>query len=510
MSGRKYKDCHMIRGLSTPGAATPPDTDEVVYISPNTSLRLDGVTVPQAPVPITMQGPVPQAVPVTVDEAVVALAAVQWSNPPLSHEDIASLRYALLDTHGIADPDSVLAGVHDAVLESVLPELADNSLQLARATIDRIMVDQELSPPPVMLHADRGNISRLVGQTMFWADHYLMPDQLAATAARAAGDPSRYRKPLAEMLSLRPLVEAGIVVPVYADLAVALATSRVDAAVSADLHNEDYVAWVRNQIVIEGPTAREAAFIHVVDDYRANGWVYLLNRIQSGSAQATVDGTVQWAGRMLGHFDPDDDYGPWLGTLRQQATAQMTKVLNIDLAVASGLGADLVTRSPFRARALRRRHQPPGHMDPYDPTVAVWADVPWLPDAPPDLLVKIARNESRVEDLRRATATALRTIEADDLAEGSQAIADLAGDLSAAGARLGRELRGQAAVNLALSSGLAGGSVLIGATLAPLVAAGGALAALAAAVPAVRDRAVARKKAAYAFWMAHPKSRRKN
>jgi len=70
MSGRKYKDCHMIRGLSTPGAATPPDTDEVVYISPNTSLRLDGVTVPQAPVPITMQGPVPQAVPVTVDEAV--------------------------------------------------------------------------------------------------------------------------------------------------------------------------------------------------------------------------------------------------------------------------------------------------------------------------------------------------------------------------------------------------------------------------------------------------------
>jgi hypothetical protein len=208
---------------------------------------------------------------------------------------------------------------------------------------------------------------------------------------------------------------------------------------------------------------------------------------------------------LLNPYNPEYDYGPWLATVKRQAVAKLTQDLDIDLAVSAAFGADLLTSSPFRARALRRLPGPRVRPSDYDLSGAAWADVPWLPDAPAELLLKIARSEPRVEDLRRAMATALRTVENGDVAAGARAVADVAGDLRSAASRLSRDLRRQSAIDLAVPTGLATGSVLVADTIAPPIGLGAILAGAAAAIPAARARLASRQTAAYAFWMARPR-----
>ncbi|HVA60875.1 MAG TPA: hypothetical protein VNG13_10140 [Mycobacteriales bacterium] len=220
---------------------------------------------------MTVQHPTPQAVPVVVDEATRLIAAAPSLEPTLSHAEIGQLRYSLLDTRGLADSAAVRSGAHDRELQDVIPELAEGALQLARATLDRLAMDASTTEPPVVLHTDISDVPRLVGQTMFWADHYVAHDGLAATSAARRDDPVSWRGAVADLLEARPLVEAGIFVPVFTDLAIALVDEAVDAMVAVDLADPSYVAWAEQQIVIEGPTAREAAFVHVVDDYPHDG-----------------------------------------------------------------------------------------------------------------------------------------------------------------------------------------------------------------------------------------------
>jgi hypothetical protein len=209
--------------------------------------------------------------------------------------------------------------------------------------------------------------------------------------------------------------------------------------------------------------------------------------------------------KLLNPYDPDYDYGPWLATVKRQAVARLTQHLDIDLAVSTAFGADLLTSSPFRARALRRLRSPLPRQSEYDISGAVWADVPWLPDAPAELLMKLARNEPRVEDLRRATATALRIVENGDVANSARAVADVAADLKSAASRLSGDLRRQSTIDLAVPTGLATGSVLVASTIAPQIGLGAILAGAAAAIPAARARLASRQTAAYAFWMGRPR-----
>jgi hypothetical protein len=504
-SGQKYKGCHLIRHLSAPGAATPPDTDDAIFVSPDTALSRDALTMPSESVPILTQHPSPQAAPVTVDEAVRGLAAIEPTSQPLHHRDIGPLRFALLDIHGITDASAVRAGDHDQVLERLIPDLASGALQIARATLDRLAADRTSAELPVVLHSDHGEIRRIVGQTLLWADHYLTADRVAAAAAAGRDDISSYRAPVADLLNLRPLIEAGIVVPVFIDLAVALIDTEIDTMVAVDLADPQYVAWAERQIVLEGPTAREAAFVHVIDDYPHDDWIYLHSPIEPVSAGQADDEPLLVRSGLLNPYDPEYDYGPWLATVKRQAVAKLTQDLDIDLAVSAAFGADLLTSSPFRARALRRL---PGSLvrpSDYDISGAAWADVPWLPDAPAELLLKIARSEPRVEDLRRAMATALRTVGNGDVAASAQAVADAAGDLRSAASRLSRDLRRKSAIDLAVPTGLATGSVLVAGTIAPPIGVGAILAGAAAAIPAARARLASRQTAAYAFWMARPR-----
>lgn len=504
-SGLKYKNCHLIRHLSPPGAATPPDTDDEIFISPDTALRRSAMTMSSESVPILTQQPIPQAPPVWVEETARALADIRPAEQPLHHRDVGQLRFALLDMHGITDAAAVRAGDHDQVLEQLVPELASGALQLARATLDRLAADRASAQPPVVLHSDRGDVRRIVGQTLLWADHYLTPDHLAAAAAAGRDELSSYRALVAEQLDLRPLIEAGIVVPVFIDLAVALIGTEIDTMVAVDLANLQYVNWAERQIVLEGPTAREVAFVHVIDDYPHHDWFYLHSPIEPAPTDQADDEPLLVRGKLLNRYDPDFDYGPWLATVRRQAVARLTQHLNIDVAVSTAFGADLLTTSPFRARALRRLRGPLQCSSDYNISGAVWADVPWLPDASAELLMKIANSEPRVEDLRRTTAQALRAVEHGDIAASARAIADTAADLRSAASHLSRDLRRQRTVDLGVPTGLATGSVLIASTMAPPVGLGAILAGAAAAIPAIQARLTSCQTAAYAFFMARPR-----
>ena len=70
--------------------------------------------------------------------------------------------------------------------------------------------------------------------------------------------------------------------------------------------------------------------------------------------------------KLLNPYRKDDDYGPWLATVRRQAMAKLTQQLDIDLAVFAAFGAELLTSSPFRARALRRLRGPLPRSSDYD------------------------------------------------------------------------------------------------------------------------------------------------
>src|SRR5664279_182989 len=135
-----------------------------------------------------------------------------------SHADLGSLRYALLDMHGIRRAADVRAGKYDDAIEQMRPELADGALDLARSTFDQLLADAASAEPPVVLHSDAPNVTRLIGSTLLWADHYLLDDRLADLAVREIDDPGRWRRAVAELLEVRPLVEAGIAVPTLFDL----------------------------------------------------------------------------------------------------------------------------------------------------------------------------------------------------------------------------------------------------------------------------------------------------
>jgi SEC-C motif len=484
-SGQRYEDCHMIGQLSPPGAATPPDTDDAIHISPNTTLRRDALVMPATPVPVLMQQPTPQAPPVTVEAAVRAIATAKPAGRALSFREIGSLRFALLDTHGIRDPAAVRAGRHDQVIDQLIPDLASGALQLARATVDRLATDLASDQPPVVLNSDHGDIVRLVGQSLLWADHYLISDSIAEAAAAGRGDLPSYRMLVADLLDIRSLVESGIVVPAFFDLAIALIDTEIDAMVAADLGESPYVEWAEQQIVLEGPSAREAAFVHVTDDY-PHDWIYLHGRNEPIAASQSDNEPLKVRSKLLNHYDPSYDYDPWLATVKRQTVAKLTKALDTDLAVSSAFGADLLTTSPFRARALQRLHVPSPGSSGYDISGAAWAEVPWLPNISAELLVKIAASEDRVDDLRRATATALRAVQHGDVAASASAIADVAADLTSAAGRLGRDLRRQSSIDLALPAGVATGSVLLAGTLAPVIGLGALLAGAVPAIPAAR------------------------
>lgn len=518
-SGRKYKVCCSRLPRSPIGAPLPDDPEDSYNIAPGVTLARGALRTDQPTVPIQTQFPRPQATQTPRSPTIQALISRLPGLTAMPYSDVGVQRYAALDAAGVIDANRVRDGQLDNVLERLAPDLLDASLDLAALTFIRALGDRRLDLPPVVLGTDSPNVAKLVGQTMFWADHYLIPDAVAALAVAGSDSLDSLRDAVVGLLEMRPLVEAGVAVPILRGLAAATVDALIMEMTNQDLRNEALVAWGEQQVHIDGPTAREVVFTYAIDDYPGRDGMYMYARPSSGprlaSDQSDVgmnngtgsqldlgsdeDAHSSVEARMLGRYEPGHDYGPWLATVRRQALGRWTRELNGDLAAAASLGADFITASPFRARLLRRRNAPGHRLG-----GAAWAQVPWLPDADPALLVKIANSEERVRELREMSARALRAVPVDDVGAQTGALTDVGEELSAAADRLGTVLRRSRAVD-ATAAGLAAGAVLVTGTVAPPLLAGAALAGLSTQPPGAVDRWRRRKTAAYAFWMARPR-----
>lgn len=259
----------------------------------------------------------------------------------------------------------------------------------------------------------------------------------------------------------------------------------VAAKTEEDLRRPELVLWLDQQLVVEGPTAREALLVWPVDDPET-----LMFFLHSHVNPSSVDEPTRtvWT-RLLSPYDPSFDYTPWIQQCRRQTIARLLQEINSDLVGAETMGADLATLSPLRARVLEQI----GH--PTEPVAElVWAEIPQLSFASASALARIAADDVVVQALRhrvRQTFAAMRR--ADPVERRAQA-SDLRADLQYEAGRLSRRVSLERTWEALIGSVAALVDVAIGATLDPLAASATGLASLAVLGGARRSRAEARRE----------------
>lgn len=500
-SGRKYKQCHGSGPASLPGAPVPPDDDEGYWVSPTVRINRGAMRASDAfgegGVPITVQREDrPVAGPLIVPKYGALLASASGvANSTFS--ECGMHRFTVLADYGL-DDDSALSAQLDVLSDDTIADVAVELLRNARVTLDLLQQSAVSDTPRTALWTESSAVTSMIGQTLLWADLYLVEDSLLdAFLAHEEPERSRLRTAIAEALRLRPLVEAGLVVPVPTGAGVTLAAHTIHQSTERDLADRKLMDWVDRQLTIEGPTAREVAFIRARDDNEEG--FYTHTRME----ELNDDGTFKMG--MLRQYDPSFDYDPWLRTARSQFTARLTQQLNTDLAVAGLFRGEYVTRLPFRARFAYRRAGAAAV-----PAIAASINVPWLPDVDATRMARIASHDEAVEDLRRQIR---RAVSAASETTGTQAaLSDLVTEIAeTAAGPLARKLARDRTWRLAVPGGCTVGTILLGATASPIGAAVGAALALGTwAAPALADFREPRTTASYLFWAARPHSKKRD
>lgn len=451
-SGKKHADCHGNSDPpSSPGDPVPEGDEAEVFLSPTTSV-LKSVLVDGMPnQPVYMPSPEPVQRPLRVPTIAAAIA----EQPPRSAVALADLgrqRFSILDGLGLANPDTV---------EQRVGELSDDDLEvlryafldLARCTFDRLLADAAGAEPPTTIWAGTAPPLALLGATLMWADHYLVEDEVS-TALCTYRRPARLADELRSLIEVRPLVEVGLVVPVLHEAAAVIAGDAAWEQTETDLQNSDLVAWVRSQLITEGPTATSALLFTVLDDDDHLNF-YLHARIV-----ALDEATHTVTSRLLGPYDPSFNYGPWIDQSERQTTAHILQEVNLQLAMADAFGASWVTRSPFKVRVLERRSDPQTEAQ-----SLVWADVPHLQRASAIALARVAADDVAVGALRERTQQAFVAMRHATPAERREQAGDLAAELAHAAPTVRRDLEREGRWKLAFPAAAGTASVAIGAAV---------------------------------------------
>jgi hypothetical protein len=327
-----------------------------------------------------------------------------------------------------------------------------------------------------MLWNEQLDVATFLGRTVLLADHVVIPDRLLGTVLQR-GSSHDLRRSAELQLAHAELLEAGIVLPVAQGVAMA-----VRGALAIDLTNRDLktgrlVGWVRDQLILEGPTAREAVFVRAIDDWSKRAEKYwLYGRIEPKSVNFDER---TFTAKYLQPYDPEYDYGPWIRQVIDSAVGYYIQRTNERVVAADVFGSEYVTASMFEARLLSRRQDPDGS---HIAQSAMWANVPELPDLSSPDLVKILQHEHAVQDLRRQVRTLIATARTPGEMVG--AITSLTHDLEAASHRIERIARSDRAWQAIVPAGLGTAGVVIGALSGGLPAiAGGAVSVLAGIAP---------------------------
>lgn len=479
---RKYKACHGRHyPASSPGQPIGrPDDKDRIWLSPTISMLRDGLSSPSEGVAIVPGIGKPQVRPIAIDPAIRALLAVPRRSPQ-SLSALGKHRFEVFD-HTERDRDALTHGA------------AEIAVAVAQALTD---INLQPDPRPTTLWNDEVDADRLLGQTLLFADHVCVPDRVFAALIDDLDD-DMVHDAIAEQRRLRPLIEAGIVVPVPEALGIAAQVDAANADTQRDLERRELTDWIRSQLIVEGPTAREAMFITAIDDLGGpHHWFYSRDTVFGEDHE----GRTIFRSRILGTYDPGHDYEPWKQQNLDKAVGLHLQRANERLMTGKVFSADYLTTSPFQARLLAKK----GALPDLPIQAAVWADIPVLPMADPATLARAAAEEEAVEDLRQKVRSALRG--ARDPGTGADALTGLGEELAHASRQLQRTVRTERRWKVVVPTVLSLGSIALGGAGSLTAIAIGALGAANTLAPYFADRAGRRRQAAYLFYVANRRRR---
>ncbi len=444
--------------------------------------------------PIYMPSEEMQQPPLRVTQFSARLAEVEALQPSLPFDVLGRQRFEALDGLGLTDPENLRARL-DALSTDDYEALVHATFSTARATLDRLLEQAGTAERPTALWGETSALPHLVRQTLFWADHYLAPDDLAQELIRR---PGREQAPklagaLESLVQLRPLIELGVVVSVPEEVISVLTASEVVSSTESDLTDDALKAWLLDQMEVEGPSEREVLFVRPRDSWEDQGAMYFYGHVVG---KPDEDGIVTTASLQL--YDPAFDYSAWIEQSRRKTASGYLQETNRKLAIAEVLGAELLADSPFEARLLQHKGHRLG-----DANALLRTEVPIPTDISANTLARIAAEDESVAALRSTVRRAFTRARGDS-AELAASATELVEDLDQQAHRLERQLSNDRTWRLAIPAGLSVSSLIIGGALAgpPIGAAGAAVTALSSLSPYIADRRKCREQPAYALLLA--------
>lgn len=484
-SKKKYKFCHGDkRPASLPGAVLPPDVEGSRYLSPSTSILISALTqsLPEGTgFYLPPSGPAPTSISYTNWEEDLS-AAMTGGQDALSLNSLGGLRIEVL--RRLAGLPRTDGEPSDDILTAIY--------RLAGETVRAVAQLAKQQPRRTILWNQELEVASFLGRTLLLADHVLYPDEVFQAVLNRATN-AGLRHAAERQLTNEHLLASGIAIPVPPGAALAARGELALDLTASDLKRDALVAWVRSQIILEGPTAREVLFARAADDLKdevANFWLY--GRIDRESLD---DENRTFRTAMLQPYDPEFDYQPWISQVTDSAVGALVQRTNERVVTADLFGSEYVSASMFEARLLRARERE-ARIGPAQ--AAVWADIPELPDLTSPDLARLLHNEHAVEDLRQQVRASLATARTD--IDSVDAITELSHGLAAAAHKLERTAGTDLAWQGVAAGGFASASMIVGGIAGGLLGVGaGALGSLAAVAPYLGSRLNTHRDAAYLF-----------
>lgn len=399
-----------------------------------------------------------------------------------SPEALGKLRVEVLkELVNCPDNDSSVSNAH---VESVL--------SLAVMTVQTVSSLTEKHKDRTVLWNEDLEADVFISRTLLLADHVLVPDYLLKAVSEDATNRS-LKEAAKKLLRHKNLLTAGLVIPIPDGVSRAVQGRSVQERTAQDLQQAEIVEFVRSQLVMEGPTAREVIFGSVKDDLdkEAFSQMWFNARIDPESVNST---TGEFTTRLLQRYEAGYDYTAWINKCQNDAISYYVQRTNERLVSADVFGAQYVSASPFEARLLQRRA---ATLAPHPAQAAVWADIPMLSNLTSDGLASLLRYEEPIQDLRKRIRRALMT--AQDTSQEVLAITQAAQEIEDAAQALTKRIK----TNRLLSGIIPAAGSTIGMGIA---AAGGlpgitgaALGTLTTMAPYLATRIESRREASYLY-----------
>jgi hypothetical protein len=212
--------------------------------------------------PITLPPPEPTPLAVTFTNWEQQLAAERWTETPMSAVELGRLRVEVLRQIVTLDDKEAQPSA----------DLEQGLYQLAAETLRTVALLSRKQPRPTLLWAEELDVATFMGRTLLLADHIILADQVFATLLRD-GNVGRLGQAAEEQLKFADLLSSGLAIPVASGVAMAVRGQMTIDLTRRDLEDLSLVSWVRDQLILEGPTAREVRAADDLSMHLNNLWL---------------------------------------------------------------------------------------------------------------------------------------------------------------------------------------------------------------------------------------------